>query len=100
MYNISMPAIKITDLQKTFQTKRKSAGLSESLRALIRPEYVTVEAVRKLSFQMEAGELMGFIGPNGAGKSTTIKMLTGSHLCGFYDACPKSGVLDRQHTAT
>lgn len=72
-----MPAIQVTDLQKTFQTKRKAAGLRGSMRALIRPEYATVEAVRRLSFQMEAGELLGFIGPNGAGKSTTIKMLTG-----------------------
>ncbi len=47
------------------------------MRALVRPEYVSIEAVRRLSFQMEAGELLGFIGPNGAGKSTTIKMLTG-----------------------
>ena len=72
-----MSAIKVTDLQKTFKSKRKAAGLSGSMRALVRPEYVTVEAVRRLSFQMEAGELLGFIGPNGAGKSTTIKMLTG-----------------------
>ena len=72
-----MPAIEVTHLQKTFQTKRKAAGLSGSLRALVKPEYSTVEAVRGLSFQMEAGELLGFIGPNGAGKSTTIKMLTG-----------------------
>ncbi len=72
-----MPAIQVTDLQKTFQSKRKAAGLRGSLSALVRPEYVTVEAVRKLSFQMDAGELLGFIGPNGAGKSTTIKMLTG-----------------------
>ena len=72
-----MPAIQVTDLQKVFQSKHKAAGLSGSLRALVRPEYVTVEAVRRLSFQMEAGELLGFIGPNGAGKSTTIKMLTG-----------------------
>jgi ABC-2 type transport system ATP-binding protein len=72
-----MPAIQVTDLQKTFQSKRKTAGLSGSMRALVRPEYITVEAVRRLSFQMDAGELLGFIGPNGAGKSTTIKMLTG-----------------------
>ena len=72
-----MPVIQVTDLQKTFQTKRKTAGLGGSLRALIKPDYSTVEAVRRLSFQMEAGELLGFIGPNGAGKSTTIKMLTG-----------------------
>jgi ABC-2 type transport system ATP-binding protein len=44
---------------------------------LFKPQYSEVEAVRKLSFQMESGELLGFIGPNGAGKSTTIKMLTG-----------------------
>src|SRR5512134_1014863 len=72
-----MPSIEVNQLQKTFQTKRKAAGLSGSMRALFRPEYSSVEAVRGLSFQMEAGELLGFIGPNGAGKSTTIKMLTG-----------------------
>jgi ABC-2 type transport system ATP-binding protein len=72
-----MPSIEVHQLQKTFQTKRKTAGLSGSMRALFRPEYNSVEAVRGLSFEMEAGELLGFIGPNGAGKSTTIKILTG-----------------------
>ena len=72
-----MPAIEVTNLHKTFQTKRKAAGMAGSLRALYRPEYSSVEAVRDLTFQMEAGELLGFIGPNGAGKSTTIKILTG-----------------------
>src|SRR5574339_757561 len=72
-----MPAIEVTDLHKTFQTKRKAAGMSGSLRSLFKPEYSSVEAVRSLTFQMEAGELLGFIGPNGAGKSTTIKILTG-----------------------
>jgi ABC-2 type transport system ATP-binding protein len=72
-----MPAIEIHDLRKTFQSKRKAAGLGGSVRALFNPQYTTVEAVRGLTFQMEPGELLGFIGPNGAGKSTTIKMLTG-----------------------
>lgn len=58
-------------------SKRKAPGMSGSIRALVKPEYTEVEAVRRLSFEMEAGELLGFIGPNGAGKSTTIKMLTG-----------------------
>lgn len=69
--------LTVTSLRKTFQTKRKTAGLGGSVRALIRPEYSDIEAVRGLSFQMEKGELLGFIGPNGAGKSTTIKILTG-----------------------
>src|SRR6185436_15150061 len=72
-----MPAIEVTNMQKTFQTKRKAAGMRGSLRALFKPQYSSVEAVRRLTFQMETGELLGFIGPNGAGKSTTIKMLTG-----------------------
>lgn len=72
-----MSAITVRRLSKTFQSKRKSAGLGGSWRSLFRPEYVSVEAVREISFEMENGELLGFIGPNGAGKSTTIKMLTG-----------------------
>ncbi len=72
-----MLAITVNGLKKTFQTKRKAAGLSGSLRALVHPQYQQVDAVRDLSFNMENGELLGFIGPNGAGKSTTIKILTG-----------------------
>jgi ABC-2 type transport system ATP-binding protein len=34
-------------------------------------------AVDHISFEVEAGEILGFLGPNGAGKTTTTKMLTG-----------------------
>lgn len=34
-----------------------------------------IEAVKGISFEVEAGELFGFLGPNGAGKTTTISML-------------------------
>ena len=34
-------------------------------------------AVSDLSFEVKAGEVLGFLGPNGAGKSTTMKMITG-----------------------
>ncbi|XVV03151.1 ABC transporter ATP-binding protein [Actinosynnema sp. CA-248983] len=36
-----------------------------------------VRAVDSVSFDVAAGEAVGYVGPNGAGKSTTIKMLTG-----------------------
>ena len=48
-------------------------------------------AVDSLSFDVPAGQIVGFLGPNGAGKSTTLKMLTGmieptsgtAAVCGF-----------------
>ncbi|SDI58662.1 ATP-binding cassette domain-containing protein [Nonomuraea jiangxiensis] len=36
----------------------------------------SVEAVRGLDLDVEAGQLVAFLGPNGAGKSTTLRMLT------------------------
>jgi ABC-2 type transport system ATP-binding protein len=48
-------------------------------------------AVDALSFDVPAGQIVGFLGPNGAGKSTTLRMLTGmiapsagtATVCGF-----------------
>jgi drug efflux transport system ATP-binding protein len=34
-------------------------------------------AVDHISFQVEAGEVVGYLGPNGSGKTTTIRMLLG-----------------------
>jgi ABC-2 type transport system ATP-binding protein len=39
--------------------------------------YENLLAVDHISFNVGAGEILGFLGPNGAGKTTTVKMLTG-----------------------
>lgn len=36
-----------------------------------------LEAVRKVSFAVGAGEVYGLLGPNGAGKTTTLRMVMG-----------------------
>jgi ABC-2 type transport system ATP-binding protein len=38
--------------------------------------YGPVKAVDNISFEIKAGELVGFLGNNGAGKSTTMRVLT------------------------
>ncbi len=39
--------------------------------------YGSVQALRGVSFQVRAGEIIGLLGPNGAGKTTIMKILTG-----------------------
>lgn len=63
------PVIEVRNATRSF-TVRQRAGL---LRRTTRH----VRAVDGLSFEVAAGEMVGYIGPNGAGKSTTVKMLTG-----------------------
>ena len=64
-----MAQIDLDRVEKTFTVWTK--------RGRIRRERRVVRAVDRVSFEIEAGALVGYVGPNGAGKSTTVKMLTG-----------------------
>src|SRR5438046_8279626 len=55
------PVLVVEDLRKTYPGTRKTPA---------------VEAVRGISFAVEAGETFGLLGPNGAGKSTTLGCIT------------------------
>jgi ABC-2 type transport system ATP-binding protein len=43
----------------------------------LRKSFGPITAVNGVSFNVNAGEVLGFLGPNGAGKSTTMRMITG-----------------------
>ncbi len=72
-----MGQIQVDELSKTFRVPEREAGLGAALRSVFQRRYRTVTAVDRVSFSIEAGEVVGFLGPNGAGKTTTLKMLTG-----------------------
>jgi ABC-2 type transport system ATP-binding protein len=72
-----MPVIEVSGLSKTFRSYKKEPGFTGAVKGLFRRKYEPVHAVKDVSFNIEAGELVGFLGPNGAGKTTTLKMLSG-----------------------
>ena len=69
--------ISVSELSKTFYVHKKAPGLKGSLKALFRREKIAKHAVRKVSFEIGEGEIVGLVGANGAGKTTLIKMLAG-----------------------
>ena len=72
-----MAIIEVTDLCRNFTYYEKAEGLSGSFRNLLARKTLVKEAVKDVSFSIEAGQTVGFLGPNGAGKTTTLKMLSG-----------------------
>ena len=50
-----MNILEVIDLEKSFSRK---------------------EIIKRISFNIKEGEIVGFVGPNGAGKTTTLKLIT------------------------
>ena len=72
-----MAIVMARGLRKSFRVADKQPGFSGTMRHLLRRRWIDLEAVREVSFQIEAGEVVGFLGGNGAGKTTTLKLLSG-----------------------
>jgi ABC-2 type transport system ATP-binding protein len=70
-------AVHVDQLTKVYDVSEREAGVRAALRSLVRRPIEKVRAVDGISFDLEAGEMVGFLGPNGAGKTTTLKMLSG-----------------------
>ncbi|WP_132188573.1 MULTISPECIES: ATP-binding cassette domain-containing protein [Kribbella] len=73
----SGPVVSVRRLGMTYRAAVREAGLRAALRSVVKREYRDIEAVAEVSFELRAGEVVGFIGPNGAGKTTTMKILSG-----------------------
>lgn len=69
--------IEVNLLTKTYQVPEREAGFKASIQGFFHRKYRAVQAVQKVSFNIEPGKIVGFLGPNGAGKTTTLKMLSG-----------------------
>jgi ABC-2 type transport system ATP-binding protein len=93
---VAVPAkhlIEARHLSRQFVVRQAAGRLRRTKRV--------VTAVDDVSFQIAAGEAVGYIGANGAGKSTTIKMLTGILVptSGSVTTCGFSPVRQRRDVA-
>ena len=79
-----MNAIEVRDVTKTYRRygRRKQFGTLKS--ALLRGRVVrdlqpddTFDALKGVSFDVEAGKTFGLVGRNGSGKSTMLKLIAG-----------------------
>ena len=85
-----MVQIEVDGLCKYYRVHQKEPGFIGALHSFVHRRYRDVKAVDGISFQIEAGEVVGFLGPNGAGKTTTLKVLAGL----LYPTSGRASIID------
>jgi ABC-type polysaccharide/polyol phosphate transport system ATPase subunit len=76
----SEPRIRVEDVSVTYRTSLESAPtLKNTVLKLGRREKVVreIQALKKVSFEVPEGQVLGVVGANGAGKSTLMRTVAG-----------------------
>ena len=69
--------IKTKNLSKVFNVPIRKQGFKNTVKHLFNAEYEARVALKDITLNISAGEMVGLVGNNGAGKTTLIKMLSG-----------------------
>ena len=69
--------IEVKNLSKSFNISTKDPGLKGTLNHFFKRETKSISVIKKITFNIREGEIVGFLGANGAGKTTILKMLCG-----------------------
>jgi ABC-type polysaccharide/polyol phosphate transport system ATPase subunit len=75
-------AIEVARVSKTFRIPHEQRTFFKEyfLHPFRRPSYEQNDALKDVTFSVEAGEFFGVIGPNGSGKSTLLRILAGIYV--------------------
>lgn len=75
-------AIEVAGVSKTFQIPHEQRTYLKEyfLHPFRRTQYERNEALKDVTFSIDAGEFFGISGPNGSGKSTLLRILAGIYV--------------------